>query len=72
MMKSNFGVYASTLQAIKASPGWGRPWTVKLFVQWKGSHPVLLGEWPVSLTIDFKEPEPVHMGVEKKKPEPKK
>jgi hypothetical protein len=72
MMRSNFGVSASTLQAIKTSPGWGKPSIVRLFVQWKGSHPVLLGEWPVSLTIDFKEPEPVHMGGEKKAPEPKK
>ncbi len=70
--KSNFGAYASTLQAIKTSPGWAKPWIVRLFVQWKGSHPVLLGEWPVSRTIDFKEPEPVHMGKEKKEPEPKK
>jgi hypothetical protein len=72
MMRSNFGVSASTLQAIKTSPGWGKSWIVRLFVQWKGSRPVLLGEWPVSLTIDFKEPEPVHMGGEKKEPEPKK
>jgi hypothetical protein len=71
-MRSNYGVQASNLQAIKTSPEWGKPWAVKLFVQWKGSHPVQLGEWPVSLTIDFKEPEPVHMGVEKKEPEPKK
>jgi len=72
MMKSNYGVSASTLQAIKTSPDWGKPYIVKLFVQWKGSKQVLLGEWPVSLTIDFKEPEPVHMGGDKKEPEPKK
>jgi hypothetical protein len=72
MMRSNWGVYASTLQGIKTSPDWGKPYIVKLFVQWKGSRHVLLGEWPVSLTIDFKEPEPVHMGGEKKEPKPKK
>lgn len=72
MMKSNYGVSASTLQAIKTSPDWGKPYIVKLFVIWKGSRQTLIGEWPMSLTIDFKEPEPVHMGVEKKVPEPKK
>jgi hypothetical protein len=32
---------------------------VKLFARSKGSQFVLIGEWDVSRTIDFKEPEPV-------------
>ncbi len=71
VMKSNLGVYGSNLEAIKTNPMW-RIYHVKIFVQWKGSGHVLLGEWPVSKMIDFKEPEPVHMGKEKKEPEPEK
>jgi hypothetical protein len=69
--KSNFGVEGKNLESFKLTIGW-KTYYVKLFAQWKGSRPVLLGEWPVSRTIDFKEPEPVHMGKEKKEPEPKK
>jgi hypothetical protein len=69
--KCNFGVEGKTLESFKLTIGW-KTYYVKLFAQWKGSRPVLLGEWPVSRTIDFKEPEPVHMGKEKKEPEPKK
>jgi hypothetical protein len=69
--KSNFGVGGKNLESFKLTIGW-KTYYVKLFAQWKGSRPVLLGEWPVSRTIDFKEPEPVHMGKEKKEPEPKK
>jgi len=69
--KSNYGVEGINLESFKLTVGW-KTYYVKLFAQWKGSRPVLLGEWPVSRTIDFKEPEPVHMGKEKKKPESKK
>ena len=69
--KSNFGAEGRNLDSFKLSIGW-KTYYVRLFAQWKGSRPVLLGEWPVSRTIDFKEPEPVHMGKEKKEPEPKK
>jgi len=69
--KSNFGAEGKNLDHFKLTIGW-KSYVVRLFAQWKGSKPVVLGEWPVSNTIDFKEPEPVHMGKETKVPEPKK
>jgi hypothetical protein len=57
-MKSNFGVEGKTLDSIKNNPAWTTTY-IKLFAQSKGSQFVLLGEWEVSRTIDFKEPEPV-------------
>lgn len=69
-MKSNFGVEGKSLATFKDNPYW-KPVVVKLFVQSKGSVHVPLGEWDVSKTIDFKEPEPVGMGEVKKEGETK-
>jgi hypothetical protein len=62
-LKSNFGVEGKSLASFKDNPQW-RPVVCKLFIQSKGSVHVLLGEYEISRTIDFKEPEPV--GMEKK------
>jgi hypothetical protein len=62
-LKSNFGVEGQSLASFKDNPQW-RPVVCKLFIQSKGSPHVLLGEYDISRTIDFKEPEPV--GMEKK------
>ena len=62
-LKSIFGVEGTSLASFKDNPQW-KPMVCKLFVQSKGSPPVLLGEYHISREIDFKEPEPV--GVEKK------
>jgi len=67
-MKSNYGVEGKSLDTFKDNPYW-KPVVVRLFVQSKGSIHVPLGEWDVSRTIDFKEPEPVGMGEVKKEPE---
>lgn len=67
-MKSNYGVEGKSLATFKDNPYW-KPVVVKLFVQSKGSVHVPLGEWDVSKTIDFKEPEPVGMGEVKKEVE---
>jgi hypothetical protein len=69
-MKSNFGVEGKTLDSIKNNPAWKTTY-VKLFAQSKGSQFVLLGEWEVSRTIDFKEPEPVGTESKEKKEEKK-
>jgi hypothetical protein len=64
-LKSNFGYEGKTLDSFKNNPGW-KPLWVKIFAQWKGSRHVLLGEWPVSMRIDFKEPgTPVIQGGQK-------
>lgn len=62
-LKSNFGVEGKTLASFKDNPQW-RIVTCKLFIQSKGSPHILLGEYEISRTIDFKEPEPV--GIKKK------
>lgn len=62
-LKSNFGVEGKSLASFKDNPQW-RPVVCKLFIQSKGSPHVLLGEYDISRTIDFTEPEPV--GMEKK------
>lgn len=62
-LKSNFGVEGKTLASFKDNPQW-KPVVCRLFIQSKGSPHILLGEYAVSRTIDFKEPEPV--GIEKK------
>ncbi len=69
-MKSNYGVEGKSLATFKDNPYW-KPVVVKLFVQSKGSIHVPLGEWDISKTIDFKEPEPVGMGEVKKEGETK-
>ena len=60
-LKSNYGVDGKNLEQFKANPAW-KTYRVRLFAQSKGSSFVLLGEWDVSKTIDFKEPEPVGIG----------
>ena len=62
-LKSNFGVEGTSLAKFQDNPQW-KTVACKLFVQSKGSIPVLLGEYEISREIDFKEPEPV--GTEKK------
>ena len=65
-LKSNYGVEGKTLGSFKDSPHW-RIVFVKLFASSKGSQFALLGKWEVSKKIDFKEPEPVHMGEKEEK-----
>lgn len=69
-LKSSFGVDGKTVDSFKDNPFW-RIVIVELFAQSKGSQHTPLGTWDVSRKIDFKEPEPVHMGekgeTEKKK-----
>jgi hypothetical protein len=60
-LQSNYGVDGKNLAQFKANPAW-KTYRVRLFAQSKGSSFVLLGEWDVSKTIDFKEPEPVGIG----------
>jgi len=59
-LKSNFGVEGKGVESIRSNPQW-KPVGVKLFARSKGSQFVLIGEWDVSRTIDFKEPEPVEV-----------
>lgn len=68
LLKCNYGVEGKSVHDFKTNPGW-KPVTVKLFVHSKGSQG-FIGEWDISRTIDFKEPEPV--GEEAKKKEKKK
>lgn len=65
-LKSNYGVEGKTLSSFKDNPHW-RIVFVKLFASSKGSQFALLGKWEVSKKIDFKEPEPVHMGEKEEK-----
>ncbi|MDH7512788.1 MAG: hypothetical protein QHH14_07575 [Clostridiales bacterium] len=62
-LKSNFGVEGKTLASFKDNPQW-KIVICRLFIQSKGSPHILLGEYEISRTIDFKEPEPV--GIKKK------
>lgn len=61
VLKSNYGVDGKNLAQFKDNPGW-KTYRVRLFAQSKGSQFALLGEYDVSKTIDFKEPEPVGLG----------
>lgn len=63
-LKSNYGVEGKTLDSFKNNPYW-KPVVVRLFARSFGSEFVLLGEWEVSKTIDFKEDQPVTPVVEK-------
>ncbi len=54
-MISNFGVEGKTLASFENNPMW-KPVIIKLFAQTRGSAHVLLGTYPCSKTIDFKEP----------------
>jgi hypothetical protein len=72
LLKSNFGVEGKSLASFKNNPEW-KAFTVTLFAQSQGSQFVELGNWDVSRTIDFKEPEPVNPEIKTdKKPETKK
>ena len=71
VLKSNFGIDGKNLESIKNNPLW-RPWVARLFVQWKGSMPVLFGEYDVSRDIDFKEDAAVGQEKKEAKPEVKK
>ncbi|HEK85243.1 MAG TPA: hypothetical protein ENO29_02660 [Candidatus Aminicenantes bacterium] len=65
-LKSNYGVEGKTLQSFENNPYW-KPVIVQLFARGHGSGFVLLGEWEVSKTIDFKEDQAVTPVVEPKK-----
>ena len=65
-LKSNFGVEGRNLASFKDNPEW-KPVICRLFVQSKGSIHVLLGEYDISRTIDFQEPEPVGMPKKEEK-----
>lgn len=67
-LKSNYGVEGKTLQSFQNNPYW-KPVIVQLFARAHGSDFVLLGEWEVSKTIDFKEDQAVTPVVEQKKSE---
>lgn len=54
-LKSNFGYEGTSVANFKDNPAF-RPLWVKIYAQWKGSRHTLLGEWPVAMKIDFKEP----------------
>lgn len=62
-LKSNFGVEGKSLASFKDNPQW-RTVICRLFIQSKGSVHVPVGEFEISRTIDFQEPEPV--GTQKK------
>jgi hypothetical protein len=79
-LKSNFGREGRNLEHFKLFPQ-ELEYNVKIYAQFGGSRHALLGEFPVSRDIDFKEDQPVHMDgkkIEKSvpvvplKPEPKK
>jgi len=68
-LKSNYGVEGKTLQSFENNPYW-KTVVVQLFARSFGSQFVLLGEWDVSKTIDFKEDQVTP--VVQQKEEPKK
>jgi len=71
LLKSNFGFSGKNLEHFKSSPFFkSKIVDVKLFAKSQGSQYIPVGEWEVSQTIDFQEPEPY--GMEEKKPEKKK
>jgi hypothetical protein len=63
-LTSNFGVDGKSLASFKDNPNW-RVVVCRLFIQSKGSVHVPFGEFEISRTIDFQEPEPV--GTEPKR-----
>jgi hypothetical protein len=66
-LKSNFGVEGKNLASFRENVMW-KPVEVKIYARSRGSQFVLLGEWNVSRTIDFKEPEPVDIRKDEPKP----
>ena len=59
-LKSNWGREGRNLEQFKLSPQ-ELLYDVKIYAQFGGSRHALLGEYPVSREIDFKEDQPVHM-----------
>lgn len=66
MLKSNYGVEGKSLNTFKSNPQW-KVVVCKLFASSKGSQYILLGEYEISRTIDFKEDENVGMEPEDKR-----
>jgi hypothetical protein len=66
LLKCNYGVDGKSVHDFKTNPGWQIA-VVKLFARSKGSPYIAVGEWDVSRTIDFKEPEEVGEKPEVKK-----
>ena len=60
LLKSNFGREGRNLEQFKLFPQ-ELQYNVKIFAQFGGSRHALLGEFPISRDIDFKEDPPVHM-----------
>ena len=60
ILKSNFGREGRNLEQFQLSPQ-ELLYDVKIYAQFGGSRHALLGEYPVSREIDFKEDQPVHM-----------
>ncbi len=60
ILKSNFGREGRNLEQFKLSPQ-ELLYNVKIYAQFGGSRHALLGEYPISREIDFKEDQPVHM-----------
>ena len=69
-LQSNFGVEGDNVNHFKNNPEW-KTAEVRIFAKSKGAQYVLLDEYTISKKINFKEPEPVGKGEEKKK-DPKK
>jgi hypothetical protein len=61
-LKSNFGREGKNLEHFKQFPQ-ELQYNVKIYAQFGGSRHALLGDFPVSSEIDFKEDPPVHMDV---------
>lgn len=68
-LKSNFGVEGKSLSSFKDHPLW-KPTNVKIYVRLEGEKVFMVGEYPVSRIIDFKEPEPVEPKKDETKPNP--
>jgi len=66
LLKSNYGVEGKSVNDFETNPGWKTVF-VKLFAQSRGSQYITLGEWEISKTIDFEEPEEVGANPEEKK-----
>jgi len=69
-LQSNFGVEGDNVTHFKNNPEW-KTAEVRIFAKSKGSRYILLGEYTISKTINFEEPEPVGMEDEEKKKEKK-
>jgi hypothetical protein len=68
LLKSNYGFDGTNLEHFKTSAFFkSKVVDVKLFAKSQGSQYIPIGEWEVSQTIDFKEPEPYGMEEEKPK-----